>query len=126
MPAPSNPTITKQDDVTVIVMGADCGGLDDEQLDELTGELLQVTDAADPPLVVLDLSQTKFFASTFIETIFRIWNRLNRRERGGFAISGLTPYCAEIISVTHLDRLWDVYDSSEEAVRSLLERRKDS
>jgi anti-anti-sigma factor len=69
--------------------------------------------------VVLDLSHTRFFGSAFIELLFRAYNRVNEREGGVFALSGLTEYCAEVIAVTHLDRLWKVYPTRAAAVKAL-------
>jgi anti-anti-sigma regulatory factor len=69
---------------------------------------------------VLDLSHTKFFGSAFIEIMFRAWNRLGSRPGGSFAISGLTPYCSEVIATTHLDRLWPIFDTQDDAVRHML------
>lgn len=114
------PQITAQDGVTVIALGRDCESLDEHRLEELGAIIIATADAADPPLVVLDLSHTQFFGSAFIEIMFRAWNRLNAREGGSFAISGLTPYCAEVIETTHLDRLWPVFDTQDAAVKHML------
>ncbi len=114
------PQVTTQDGVTVIALGRDCENLDEHRLEQLSEIIISTADAADPPLVVLDLSHTKFFGSAFIEIMFRAWNRLNSRPGGSFAISALTPYCAEVIETTHLDRLWPVFDTQDEAVRHML------
>jgi anti-anti-sigma factor len=122
MPKNRTPDITSQSGVTVIALGPEYESLDEQGLDELRGVILDVARSADPPLVVLDLSHTKFFGSAFIEIMFRAWNRLRTREGGEFCLSGLTPYCREVIDVTHLDRVWHVCDTREEGVRLLLER----
>lgn len=116
--------VTREDDVTVIALGPEYENLDEHLLDEhlldeLREEILKLTDEAEPPLVVLDLSHTKFFGSAFIEILFRTWKRLNERDGGKFAISGLTPYCREVIEITHLNQLWSVFDSRVEAVAAL-------
>lgn len=113
------PEVTKQDGVTVIALGPEYENLDEQGLDELRSLLLDVSKEADPPRIVLDLSHTKFFGSSFIEIMFRIWNRMKSKEAGKFAISGLTPYCREILEVTHLNELWEIFETSEEAIRAL-------
>jgi hypothetical protein len=35
----------------------------------------------------------------------------------------LTPYCAEVIDVTHLNRLWSIYNNRDEAVAALKAKR---
>jgi anti-anti-sigma factor len=69
--------------------------------------------------LVIDLSYTEFFGSSFIEVLFRLANRVTKRDKGRFAIAGLRPYCAEVLSVTHLDELWSTYETTEEAVADL-------
>ncbi|HEX6984194.1 MAG TPA: STAS domain-containing protein [Planctomycetaceae bacterium] len=112
------PAVETQDDVTVIHLGREYENLDESLLDELRSAILDAADTAAPPKVVLDLSHTKFFGSAFIEIMFRAWKRVEGRG-GTFALSGLTPYCAEIVEVTHLDRLWNVYPDREAAVAAL-------
>lgn len=116
-----SPQVFKQDEVTVIALGPEYENLDEHLLEDLKESILAAAREAVPPLVVVDLSHTKFFGSAFIEILFRAWNRLNARDGGQFAISGLTPYCAEVIEVTHLDQLWHVYQTRDDAVRALKE-----
>ena len=112
------PAVEAQQGVTVIQLGPDYENLDESLLDELRASILDVAETATPPRVVLDLSHTKFFGSAFIEIMFRAWKRLESRG-GRFGLSGLTPYCAEVVEVTHLDRLWKVYPDRAAAVASL-------
>ena len=70
----------------------------------------------EPPFVViLDLSHTTFFSSSFIECLFRLWNRV-KKNSGRMCLAGLTPNCADIIHVTQLHRIWEIADSVEEAI----------
>lgn len=118
MSATRAPAVDTQDGVTVIHLGREYENLDESLLDELRASILEVAETADPPNVVLDLAHTKFFGSAFIEIMFRAWKRIDARA-GTFALSGLTPYCAEIVEVTHLDRLWRTYPSRAAAVAAL-------
>ena len=72
-----------------------------------------------PPQIVVDLQNVDFFGSSFIETLFRMWNRVKAVEGGRFALCGLQKYCREVLGVTNLDRLWTVYDDVETAVREM-------
>lgn len=110
--------VTRQEGVTIIALGPEYENLDEAILDDLRKLILDAVASADPPLVVLDLSHTKFFGSAFIEILFRAWNRV-QQQNGEFCLSGLTPYCAEVIDVTHLNRLWSIYKTREEAVAAL-------
>lgn len=120
MASTATPTISNEGGVTVIQLGPEYENLDERLLEGLRSIALDVSKSADPPWVVIDLSHTKFFGSAFIEILFRLWNRMNSRPGGQFAISGLTSYCAEVLKITHLDSLWKIYPTRAAAVQALL------
>ncbi len=119
MASSKTPEIQVLDGVTVIQLGPDYESLDEHLLDDLRTFLLQCCETADPARVVIDLSHTTFFGSAFIEILVQIWKGLSDCEGGEFAISGLTPNCAEVLQVTHLDSLWKIFDTREEAVAAI-------
>lgn len=115
------PQVTVKDGVTVVsLVGPEYENLDERLLEGIRKSLLDIAQSTTPPLMVLDLSHTKFFGSAFIEILFRVANRIKNRG-GKFALSGLTEYCAEVIHVTHLDSLWPVVSESSAAVAKLKE-----
>ncbi|MDA0834929.1 MAG: STAS domain-containing protein [Planctomycetota bacterium] len=113
------PEITKHGRVTLISLGSDYENLDETRLDSLQPSLFMALDEADPPCVVLDLSRTKFFGSSFIEIIIRMVNTIESQRQGTFALSGLTTYCAEVLEITHLDSIWKIFPNSDEAIAAL-------
>jgi anti-sigma B factor antagonist len=119
MLAAAAPQVAIQDGVTVVsLVGAEYENLDERLLDGIRTALLDIAQTTNPPLMVLDLSHTKFFGSAFIEILFRVANRMKTRG-GKFALSGLTEYCAEVIHITHLDSLWPVLPETAAAVARL-------
>ncbi len=106
---------TRQDGVTVIELGPSYESLDDDTLDEIGGLLLTEAMTADPPRVVVDLTGTTYFGSTFIELLVRAWKRLRERD-GSLVFCGVQPLCAEILQVSRLDTLWQICDTQAEAV----------
>jgi len=114
------PSITVEEGVTVVSLGVGFESIDEQALDKgLREALLSAAENANPPRVVLDLSHTTFFGSSFIEILFRMWNRLQAQPQGGFGLCGLTSYCQEVLKVAHLDSLWPVYADRPAAVRAL-------
>lgn len=106
--------------VTVVALGPGFQSLDEQVLDSgLRDSLLEIADEAHPPLVVLDVSHTTFFGSSFIEIVFRMWNRLRGQPGGNLALCSVTPYCREVLQVAHLDTLWRMYPTRAEAVAAL-------
>lgn len=121
MIAAAAPQVAVQDGVTVVsLVGAEYENLDERLLEGIRTALLDIAQTTNPPLMVLDLSHTKFFGSAFIEILFRVANRMKNRG-GKFALSGLTKYCAEVIHITHLDSLWPVMPDTAAAVAKLKE-----
>ncbi len=112
------PEIRKCGNVTVIAFGPQFETLDEFALDKIRDFVLEAAKAADPPKVVIDLSYTNFFGSSFIEILFRVWNRVNGAG-GKFALAGLTPYCREVLEITHLDKLWTILPNADEAVSTI-------
>lgn len=121
MAAPTlTPEVTVDRRVTVISLGPGYQTIDEGVLDGgLRESVLDLSQDANPPLIVLDMPHTKFFGSSFIEILFRLWNRLQGKSGGQFAISGLTPYCKEVLTITHLDTLFRLFPTREDAVRAL-------
>ena len=121
MSAPAlGPEVVVAGPVTVIALGPAFQIIDEQVLDAGLGEsLMEIADEADPPVIVLDLSHTQFFGSSFIEVLFQLWTRLQARTGGSFAICGLTPHCLDVFKITHLDTLWRLFASRDEAVQAL-------
>ena len=109
-------SVVKDGDVTVVVFGPEQRQLDEVGLEKIGRQLVEVAQAASPPLLVLDMAPTEFFGSSFIEALFRVWKKLNTQPGAKFAISGLQPYCKEVLEVTHLDRLWPLPATRAEAI----------
>lgn len=113
-------TETTPDGVTIVALGPEYENLNEPLLADLEGFLLETADRIEPPILVLDLSHTRFFGSAFLEVLFRVWSRLKKRRNGRFALCGLTEYCQEVIDTTHLDRLWTVSADRRSASQALL------
>lgn len=110
--------VYKRGDVTVISFGRQFETLDEQALDQIRQSVLDAAAQANPPRIVINLSHTKFFGSSFIEVLFRVWKRANGAD-GKFALAGLTSYCREVLEITHLDKLWPMLPTEDEAVAAV-------
>lgn len=113
------PTYERRGTVTCVRLGREFESLDETSLDEIREDMLDKAYKADPPRVLIDLSNVKFFGSSFIEVLFRIWNKVSKIEKGRFGICGLSAYCTEVLQITQLDTLWQLYPTFDEAVASM-------
>jgi anti-sigma B factor antagonist len=110
--------ILKNDGVTVIVLGEQYDNLDEPALEAAAAELLEIAQSADPPMIVVDMGRTKLFGSAFLGTLFRVWRRLTANG-GNLSVCCATGPCAEVLAVTQVDRLWNLFDTRDAAVESL-------
>lgn len=118
MPAAGRPEILQQDGVTIVAFGRDFERISEERVAAATESLLEAANQPEPRVVV-DMSHTTFFGSSFIEALFRAWNRIHTRPGGRFVLCGLTPYCTEVLQITNLDQLWKLYPNREDAIRAV-------
>ncbi len=105
--------------VTVITFTPRCNHLDETIVEAVGRDVMDVVGSANPPKLVLDLTATEFFGSSFIEVMFRAWNRLHKQPGGAMALAGLATYCQEVLEITHLDKLWTTYPTAEAAAAAI-------
>ena len=68
------------------------------------------------PRLVLDMTKTRYIDSMFIETVFRAWKRIQERK-GTMALCCPNEMCAQVLTITNLNRLWPVCATRAEAIR---------
>jgi anti-anti-sigma factor len=107
-----------QDGVTVIVLNENYDNLDDARLKADSDFLLDAAHSVEPPLLVLDMSNTKFFASEFLGRLFRVWQRLKKRQ-GKLAVCAASELCGEILSATRVDTIWTITKTRDEAIEQV-------
>lgn len=110
---------SRDGEVTIVSLGADLKRIDESNVRELAAQLSEIVQKTSPKLIVLDLSPTDFFGSSFIEILFRLWKTLRKEPSSRFALCGLQPYCREVLTITRLDSLWEIYDSATAAAKAL-------
>jgi len=106
--------------VTIVQFGPQSNSfsLDEQALHEFSTALLAQAAEAEPPLLLLDLSETSYISSSFIEAMVRAWKRIKERK-GVMALCGVGPFCMEVLQVTRLNTLWQMFPTRAEAVAAL-------
>jgi anti-sigma B factor antagonist len=115
MPVP--PQITNLEQATVVALGPDFKNITEDIVASASTILLNAA-ANEKPNLVLDFAHVEFFGSSFIEVLFRVWKRLQQRG-GSFALANVSTYCQEVLKTTHLDSLWPVCPSVDDAAKRL-------
>lgn len=107
--------VSEKDAAVVVKLDESYSAFDEVKLNETQDRLLGLVDRHQPPVVILDFTDTEYFSSVFFEVLFRVWKRIKERD-GRFALCSLRPTCHEIMQMAKLDTLWDIYPSAAEAL----------
>ena len=116
--AASNLEVVNQDGVTVVGLGDEYDNLEEMVLERASKHLLEIARTAEPPLILIDMTKTKFFGSAFLGTLFRVWRRLSARN-GRMTVCCATGVVAEVLEVTQANRLWAHHATREAAITDL-------
>lgn len=104
--------------VQVLTIGTDKFSIEEGNVEEITQKLLDFVVSV-PPQIVINMEHVDFYGSSFIESLFRVWNRIKESPDGRFGIANLQQYCREILKVTNLDSVWPIFDDLESAAQEL-------
>lgn len=109
---------TLQDGVTIATLGPYFESLYESVLPELDS-LMDLADSVDPPRLLIDLGNTRYFGSAFIGFIISLSQRVNARPNGRLGVANVAPFCRMAFETTKTDQLLDLFDSVEHAVAEL-------
>jgi anti-anti-sigma factor len=84
------------------------GSLDGEKLERVRRLLLDFANQPGPLPLVVDFSNVHFIGASFIGVLVDTWDQLKKHNRP-MALCGLRPYCAQLVRILHLDKLFDIY-----------------
>ena len=94
---------------------SNCEAIDSVNAAELKAEALRLL--GDAPDVVVDLSGVEFLDSAGVGVLVGLFK--NSRLHGGRArFCGLTPGVRSVLELIQLDRIFELYDDLEAAIRS--------
>ena len=111
-------SISVEQGVTVVRLGEEFASIYESDLARLE-RLRELADTVTPPRVVIDLSHTRYFGSSFIGFLMSTAGRLRDRGDGRLGISGVQPFATMALEATKADLLLGLFDSADDAVASL-------
>lgn len=117
MPPTKKPQVLLDRDITIVAFGEELEQLSEDVMPAVASSVDEAGQAS-VPKVLLDMSNVKFFGSSFIEVLYRLWKQVESRG-GRFVISGLHPYCREVLQVTNLDKIWTIVADRESGLAVL-------
>jgi anti-sigma B factor antagonist len=72
---------------------------------------------SDRPQIVFDLSQVQQLDAAGVEMLLQCMSEAMRRD-GDLKLAALSPQASIVLEMTRTDRLFEIYESSSDAVRS--------
>jgi anti-sigma B factor antagonist len=111
--------VTHEAQVTVISFPAVFQRLRETEVEQIASTFLAAMQGAQPRKVLIDLEGVEFFGSSFIELLVRGWKRIKEDQQGVFALCSVSPYCVEVLQVTHIDEVWPRYNTKQEALLAM-------
>jgi anti-sigma B factor antagonist len=98
------------------------GGLDLDTAAHFSGELAAVCRAADPPLLIVDLSGLDFCDSSGLSALVQLWRHIDNAG-GALALVGVSGVCERMLRRTGmLGRVFAVFTSQAQAKQALAHR----
>lgn len=105
-------------DALVVAVHDGVGSFADfEILDEMQTVVAQLGGSGTRSVVV-DFRGVDYFGSSMLEALRLLWNELEKRD-GRLALCNLSDVSREIVAISHLDQLWPIYRSRDEALHAL-------
>lgn len=112
-------TIDRIGEVLVARLGARYDAFHESEAQMFESELCGAVTETVAPRIVLDLSKTEYFSSATIETLFRVWRKMEAKGNAKMAIAAASPFCSEIVTTARLDDLWPMYPDVDSAVAAI-------
>jgi anti-anti-sigma factor len=101
----------------VVVLGASVDG-ESIQVAPQALEMMQRIQQATHPRLILDLSKIDYCGSAYVAFMVRIWKAVQQRD-GAMALCGASHTVRQILEITRLTQIWDIYPTRADAMRAL-------
>lgn len=103
----------------VELVDAEYGSLDETAIARVDNALTRLADEPKPMRLIVDLSKVEFLGAKLIGVLVNTRHRLKKQHRR-LVLCGLTPACAKLAGVLHLDRLFEIFPTQRMALRAAM------
>lgn len=88
-----------------------------QQIGEQVGALVDGSDAAPSPKILLDFTNVEHLSSAALGTLITINNAV-KKQSGQLRLSNIDPQIYEVFVITKLNKLFQIHDDNEAALSS--------
>lgn len=97
--------------------------LDADNIQGIEDSIMPVIEQAEQIRLLVDFSNVKFLSSVMLGVLIRISKRVYERD-GKLGLCGINPKIYEIFKITRLNKIFDIYEDTNEALSKLSGRDK--
>ncbi|TVQ60022.1 MAG: anti-sigma factor antagonist [Phycisphaerales bacterium] len=108
--------ITESDGVTHVRF-IDRNILDEANIQSIGDEIAQIIESSSSPRVLIDFDNVDHLSSAALGTLITINNKTNQRG-GALKLANIDPQIYEVFVITKLHKLFDIHDTTEQALAS--------
>lgn len=110
--------VEEQDSVLILTPFRDLRELEFDAIELGAEEVMQQLDRKHAKHVVIDFHHTDYYGSTALAFFVKLWKRI-RATGGKMVFCGLSDHEHEVLRLTHLDSLWPICKTRDEALALL-------
>jgi len=107
------------DGVAVVTLDREYPNLQRNKLQALRNELRQITEGTSSPRLILDVTDTRYFASAFIHLLTQTLDEVTSRPDGFLAICGLSENCSAVLKASKVSRELEIHSTLEAALAAV-------
>jgi anti-sigma B factor antagonist len=109
--------IENKDDFSIVTFGSSSLGAV-SGIEEISLALREYVDTNKPSRLIIDFNGVRFLSSQMLGLMVDMWRRLGQYN-GQMALSGIDPKINRVFKITNLDRLFEFYSTSDQAMEAL-------
>ena len=91
--------------------------LDEANIQQIGEEIGRVVDSQDQPKVLISFTNVDHLSSAALGTLITINNKIRSRD-GQLRLAEIDPQIYEVFVITKLNKLFQIFDTSEQALAS--------
>jgi len=115
--ADSRLRIRNQNGITIVEF-IDRNILDEANIQNIGEEISTVIDGADQPRLLISFSNVEHLSSAALGTLITINNKVRAKD-GQLRLANIDPQIYEVFVITKLNKLFQIHETTDEALSSL-------
>lgn len=113
---PSRLRVKKHNDVTEVEF-IDRNILDEANIHQIGEEIAQMIDASPTPKLLISFSNVDHLSSAALGALITVNTKI-RNKKGQLRLANIDPQIYEVFKITKLDKLFQIHDSTDGAMKS--------